>query len=293
MRAIKRLSVAVLTLTVTASAALGQDSQQGERGDTPPGPARERPNPGMRAGAQLSLERAKAAWQAQATFVAGEVGLDNEQSQALTKAYVEARERHRTEDEKIRREFREKMISGDENQNGEGDGFNNRRELAMKMHSATSDLLTTHRKQFEATLGSVLGKEHAPKAVKVIGNFEPMWDRLVDALANLKLEAVKMKQAMSATNTYVLAVAKARQSEDRAAVRGAIQDASRDLDEALEGVLSEEQLAQFREAALGGGERGMRRGPGERRRSGGADAPGGPPQAPPVDEEPPAEDGNS
>ena len=95
------LLVPCLAIGLTGISALAQDAPR--RGNRPEG---ERPagqpgggQPGERGGGgqrgmQLSPEKAKAAWELTATGVAKRLGLNEEQTKGVVKAYVDARTSH-------------------------------------------------------------------------------------------------------------------------------------------------------------------------------------------------------
>ena len=100
-------SVAVGTMAWTA-AAQAQPKQEGDKPRQPGGPQADRPQgdrppPGDRqpggpgaggpgGGQQLAPEKAKAAWDLEAAGVSKRLGLNADQTTAVTKAYSEARE---------------------------------------------------------------------------------------------------------------------------------------------------------------------------------------------------------
>lgn len=219
------------------------------------GPGRDGARP--RANANLSPEKAKAAWELQAAGVAKHLGLDAEKSKTLTKAYVEARESHVAASDKLRQEAMEKM------RDNTGDPQNR----GADMMKALEDLNTSERAKFEKAVAGVLTPDQSTKALASLGTFNRQWDTMTDNLASFKLEPAKQQEAFQAVEQYVVAASAAR-TGDREAMRTAMQDARTKLLDSLKTVLSEEQFAKFeatiapggRMGGPGGGGRGGNRG---------------------------------
>jgi Spy/CpxP family protein refolding chaperone len=239
-----------LALGAAACTAAAQETPR------PPGPPGERPGPGGPPGEgrggfarqQLSPEKAKAAWELQATGVSTHAGLDADKTKAVVKAYVEARTSHNEESDKIRKEM-EKLRD-----EGGGPGAGGFGPLVEKLE----DLNKSERAKLEKSLGSSLSPEQATRVTASLGTFNRNWDNMVDTVAGFKLEDAKQTDALNAMEEFVIAQAKARASagDDRDALRTAMQESRQKLLDSMKKVLSEEQLEKF-EASLGRG-----RGPG-------------------------------
>src|SRR4051812_19052272 len=82
------------------------DTKPGQPGERAPrgGGDRARGPGGMMGGEQLSIEKAKAAWDVEATGVASRLGLNADQTKTLVKAYEDARTSHRAASEKLMKE---------------------------------------------------------------------------------------------------------------------------------------------------------------------------------------------
>ena len=261
------LSVVALAGTTLAQAektdrpADRQRDQQPERGPREGRPAG-RPG-GM---APLSPEKAKAAWELQATGVAGRVGLNADQTKALVKAYTEARTTMQQKQEELRRARQE----------GEGDPG-----------SAVETLRETEaaaRTQFGKALADAkITGEQATKVNASLGSVGLTgrgWDVMVDTLAGFNLEPAKRQTSLNAAEDFVVAMSKATEGMrggggDPQEARAAMDAAREKLMTTLKGTLTEDQLKTF-ESVTGRG--GMRRGgpeggPGRGRPDGGPDGP--------------------
>lgn len=213
-----------------------RDAQPGERAG----------QPGERGGPrnlQLSPERAKAAWEVAATAVSKRLGLSEDQTKGVVKAYVAARESHNTASQKLRDQMRERMRDADE-----GD----MRERAEETRKAMDDLNTAERTKLAAALKDVVGAELSEKAVASLGLFAPNWDRMVDVIAGFKLEAGKQQDALNAVETFIVSQAKIARDAERDERMEAMRSGREKLIGALKPILSEEQMAQF-EQSMGGG----------------------------------------
>lgn len=222
---------------------------------------------GMMRGPQMDPTKAKAAQELEATGVAKHAGLNEAQTKSLITAYLAARESHGAAAAKMRQEMM------DAAQNG-GD----RPDMSV-MQQKMQDLNKSERDKFQKALGSSLSAEQTAKIMASLGTFNAQWDRYVDSLAELKLDAAKQQQGLDAIESYILASEKAR-SGDRDAMRDAMQDAREKLNESMKKILSEEQFNKFEsgmrpggrgQGGPGGGDGGQQR---RRPRDGGNDGGG-------------------
>lgn len=240
----------LLASTLVAGAGLSALAQNQVRPMNPPpgehGPSGERPNLPRRQGG-LAPEKAKAAWDLQAAGVAHRLKLDAAKTQALTKAYVDARESHSAAAEKLSQDMMEKMRSGG---NSGGDPASRGAE-AMK---AAEELNTTERAKLEKALGAALTPDETSKAIASLGTFNRQWDQLTYALSELKLDSAKQQEGLNAIEEFVIASGKAR-AGDRESMRTTMQEARTKLMDSMKKTLTEEQFKQF-EAAFPGA-RGM------------------------------------
>ncbi len=283
MRALRVVVSCVVVGTMALGAAAqppGQPKGEGRRPapagqpGQPPASPREpgQPGPGREA---LAPEKAKAAWELEATGVAKHLGAKDEQVKDVVKAYSEARTSHGAAMEKLRKEQMDKAEKarkeggGDENSPGRGRGG-----MGPEAQKAMEDLNKTEREKLHKALGATLSAEQATKAIASLGTFNRGWDNMVDTIAGFKLDAGKQTTSLDAIETFVVEQAKARESAagDREAMRTAMQDARKKLLDVMKKTLTEEQLTKF-EAAMGGG-RGPGGGP-PARRGGGEDGGGG------------------
>lgn len=232
-------------------------------------------------GGQLSAEKSKAAWEAQAASVAKRLGYNEEQTKAVTKAYTEARESFNTASAKARdeamqkmREEREKNKDNKDNQDGAG-----RRGAGLgDMAKAMEEVTKAEKEKFEKALPGSLSGDQRTKTIASLGAFNRQWDTLTDTILGMKLEAEKQQAAMEAIEDYSAAVAKLRPTAgggaggppseaDREKMRTEMESARKKLTESLKKSLTDEQLKKIEDATNRG-----RGGPG----GGGRGGPGGP-----------------
>jgi len=201
---------------------------------------------------QLSPGKAKAARTWQARDVARALELGTAETDQLVKVYVAGREGF----DKARRELRE----------AGGEGERSRR------WRIDPEVIREHRSALQSQLTGFLSEEQAKEAMRSLGAFNSQWDRMVDAAAGLELGEKKTYAALVPIRQYVVQIAAAIQLDDRQAMRGLMMEAREGLYDDLAQVLSEEQLAQFQEAA-------GRRGGGRQERARGQEQPRGREQA--------------
>lgn len=235
------------------------DKPAGDKGGQPRG---ERGPGGMMGGEPLSAEKAKAAWDLQAGSVAKRLGLNADQTKALTKAYEDARTSQQSASEKLRKDQREKMKDMDQE---------DRRDAMQAQRKAMEDLNKSEREKFSKAVSTAVSGENGTKAVNALGSFNPMWDRMVDSIAGLKLEDAKQAGALNTIEEYVAAQTKAMAGgpdadpQDR---REAMMAAREKLTTDLKKNLTEDQIKKFEESMPGGG-RGQGGGGGRGRGQGG------------------------
>jgi hypothetical protein len=266
-----RVIVTSATLAIGATGAIGQNqppatpAPAGDRPAQPPQPSGDRPERGERGQRNaLSPEKAKAAWEVQATGVSKRLSLSEDQTKAVVKAYVEARESHGKASQKARDEALQKMR--------DNEGEDRQAQLA-EMTKVMEDVNKAEREKLQKALSSSITADQATKATASLGTFNRQWDGMADAIAGFKLEAAKQQTALESVEDYVVSMAKIRPMDpnaDREANRTAMQDARTKLTDAVKKVLSEEQMKKFEETirmpGRGGGPGG---GGGRRDRDGG------------------------
>ena len=218
----RKLSVLISCVAVGAMglSALAQDKKPDQppagdrqpRGNRPGGPG----GGGMMRG-QLPPERAKAAWEAEATGVAKHAGLNEAQTKSLVAAYTAARESHAESMQKLMKEVRDAA---------EG----NERPDPQAMQEKMQGLNKAEKEKFQKAVGATLSADQAAKVLASLGSFNGQWDRWVDALGEFKLDPAKNQQAMDALETFVLASEKAR-AGDRETMRESMQAARADARE--------------------------------------------------------------
>jgi hypothetical protein len=209
------------------------------RGDRPGGGGGGGPGGGMMRGQPMDPAKAKAAQELEATGVAKHAGLNEAQTKALVTAYLAARESHNAAAEKMRQEMRDQSNDGG-------------RPDFQAMQQKMQDLNKSEREKFQKALGSSISAEQGAKVMASLGSFNPQWDRWVDALAELKLDAGKQQQGLEAIEAYIIASEKAR-GGDREAMRDAMQDAREKLNDSMKKILNDEQFAKFESGMRPGG----------------------------------------
>ncbi|MBI3119591.1 MAG: hypothetical protein HYZ00_12930 [Candidatus Hydrogenedentes bacterium] len=190
-------------------------------------------------GPQLPPEKREAAWALEAGSVAKDLGLAEDAAKKLADAYKASRQGLQAEMEKL-------TPGGD------------RGGIMEKL----GEINKTEREKLQKAIGEFLTPEQTEKAVASLGTFHRQWDRYVDTVAGLKLEAEKQDQALSLITKHVVdssaQMTQAMESGDFQSVRESMQASKESLDSALAGVLSAEQLATWKEQTA----RGRRGGPG-------------------------------
>ncbi|MBX3357302.1 MAG: hypothetical protein KF745_02630 [Phycisphaeraceae bacterium] len=225
---------------------LAQPNQGGGRGGQPQPRERQGGGPQGAGGPRqaMSPEKAKAAWELEAQSVAKKLGLSENETAALVKAYTQARESHNAATQALRERARE----GGGGEGGDEGGRGRMREGMRELQ----ELNAAERTKLEKSLGSSLSPEQTQKAVAVLGTFNRRWDQMVDTIAGFNLEGAKRDQALDAIEEFVTAQAKAmpgpganREDIDPEALRKTMQESRQNLTTALKPVLSEDQMKQF------------------------------------------------
>ena len=271
----RKLSLVASCIVVGAAglSAMGQDAPR--RGNRPDGerPAERGGQPGERRGMgggmqQLSPEKAKAAWELAATGVAKRLGLNEEQTKGVVKAYVDAR----TSQGAAQQKMRDEMMRSRENDEG-GDMRARGEEMMKKM----DEMNKSEREKLTKALSDAVGPETAGSAAASLGLFAPNWDRMVDALGEFKLEAKKQQDALNAVETFIVAQSKMGRDMEREERQEAMRTNREKLLGALKPVLSEEQMKKFEQSTGPGRGRGGEGGGGGGggRRGGGGGGGGG------------------
>ena len=149
------------------------------------------------------------------------------------------------------------------------------------MREEMQKLNTAEREKLTKALTEALPKDQVEKVAGPLGTFYRGWDRLVDALAGMKLDADKQDKGLALLATYAVESDKAMQAAmaggDREAMMNAARERKAKLDTELakQLSLSEEQTSKWKEATTFGGGGG-----GGGRRGGGNAAPATPAPAP-------------
>lgn len=267
-----RVWVAAISIGATGLSALAQDSNPAQA--TPRRQRTAQPGqPGQGRPAALSPEKAKAAWEFEANGVAKRLGLKDDQTKALVKAYTDARTSQNEAFEKAMKEMQDKN-SGD-------DGA--RPRMGPEAMQKMEDINKSEKAKFETAVKPTLSSDQSTKAVASLGTFNRQWDQVSDILAGFNLDASKKQDAQNAVEDFVVATAKARAANggpdgDRDAMRTAMQEANQKLTDSLKKDLSDDQMTQIQAATRMG--RGGGPGGGRRPRDGGDSSGGDKPAAP-------------
>lgn len=234
-------------------------------------------------GGQMSAEKSKAAWEAQAASVAKRLGYNDEQTKAVTKAYLEARESYNTASAKAREEAMKKMQEEREKNQDNQDG--GRRGAGMaEMQKAMEAVTKAEKEKFEKALPGSLSGDQRSKTIASLGAFNRQWDTLTDTLLGMKLDAEKQQTAMAALEDYSAAVGKLRPSggaatppsdADREKMRTEMESARKKLTDSLKAVMTDDQIKKFEESMNRGRGQGGRGGQGGQGGAGRGGAPGG------------------
>jgi hypothetical protein len=194
-------------------------------------------------GQPLTKEKLEAAWKAQATAAAKRLNLSSEQSTAVIKAYIDARETVRTKSE-------EAMKNRDQGEPG-------------AIRDALREAEASAKEKFSKALTDAkVSSDNAAKLNASLGSAGltgPMWDRSTDTVLGMSLAADKQQQAQNALEDFVVANTKALSAgrDNPEGARESRQKAREDLNTAMKGILSAEQFKTFEESMPRGA--GMRR----------------------------------
>jgi Spy/CpxP family protein refolding chaperone len=179
----------------------------------------------------------KPVWTLQAQGVAADLKLDDAQTQKLTDAYVAGRTSYQDA----------------ANQGRDGDR-RTRFEAMLKVANA-------ERAKLRTALAEFLSAEQVDQVMKPLGSFNRQYDRLTAVLADFKLDAEKQQQALVLINAYAADAGSLRENTsstpDWQGMRAKMEASKATLDAAMVDVLSESQLATWKEetAWRGRGER--------------------------------------
>ena len=216
----RRSLVFVASISVAFVATLPASAQQG------------------RGGPQLPPEEAVKAWAVQVNVLSKDLGLTEDESDKVKKVYQGSRE-------ELQKAIQEAIGEG-----GVGpDRFAEVREITDQQ-----------RKKLLGQLKGILGEDKGNKATGTLGTFNRQWDVFTAALTGLGLSEDTLQTAMGHVGKYVVAMEEARrtaiENSDFQSIRTARQELKAKLDESLAGVLTEEQLAKWKEATAFRGRRG-------------------------------------
>lgn len=173
----------------------------------------------------LSPEKQEAAQKMEAQYVAKNLKLSDENTSKLVTAYMKARKSLTDAREALRSE-------------------------GTRDFQASRDLSDKESKKLEGEIGKFLDEKQVKQAMESLGTFNTSWDRMVDALAGYKLEEKQLNKALDKVHAYVIDSTKlmqeARESGSFREMRPKFQELRDKLDKAMEGILSAEQLEQWK-----------------------------------------------
>jgi len=176
----------------------------------------------------LSPEKQEAAQKMEAKYIAKKLKLSDDNTSKLVAAYLKARKSLTDARQALRSE-------------------------GTRDFQAYRDLSDKESKKLEGEIGKFLDEKQVTKAMESLGTFNTSWDRMVDALAGFKLEEKALDKALDKVNAYVIDSAKlmqeARESDSFREIRPKFQELRDNLDKAMEGILSAEQLEQWKQVA--------------------------------------------
>jgi peroxiredoxin len=238
-----KIIVCALAAIVLATPALAQEDA----------PERRRRGPRMQT---LAPEKAKAAWEWQARWVAHELKLTEEAAEKVVEIYLVARQQ-------LVEAARESQPAAGEGRRGEGqrgEGQGARRGQGPMGFGVNRELVTKARGELEAALSAVMEPEQTEQAMTSLGSFSRQWDVMVDAILGFELEPTATYAALAPLGAYMSELSALREAGDWQAVREGWRGAREKLMSELGEVLDEEQLEQFAQL----GRRGRDRGQGQR-----------------------------
>lgn len=258
--AVSSMSVAALAQSSTGGKDQPASKQpEGQRGR---GGAAGGPGGGMM-GEQLSPEKAKAAWDLEATNVATRLKLTADQTKSLVTAYETARTSAQAANEKVRKEQMDKMRDAEDRQAARQD-----------MMKAIEAVNKSEREKFTKAVTAAIPGDSGTKAAAALGVFNPQWDRMVDVVSGFKLDGTKQQNVLNTIEDHIATQAKnmaGGANQDPQDRREAMQAAREKLTAALKKDLTDDQMKKFDEATAPGRGMGGGRGRGQRGGDGGSD----------------------
>jgi hypothetical protein len=175
---------------------------------------------------ERTKETTEGAWKLQVQIVAEDSGLSKDQTAKLTEAYLTARRSHK-------QALKELPEEADKD----------------KARAATQEAVETDREKFLTSLKGVMSDELIAKVTPTLGSFNAKWDGFVIVLQDLKLNPATMKSALKFVITYVTEYETSSSESMKAFNRKPNSRPFKDkLDRDLSGLLSAEQMAQWKEA---------------------------------------------
>jgi hypothetical protein len=234
------LFVSMLTLATLCLPAVAQD-------DRPPRGERQR------FGQRIPDEKRELAWTWEAKGVAKQIELNDEKTTKLVEAYVASRKSLQESMQEFRRSMRDARGTGEGRGRGAGRGGERGAgrgggQGAQDIRQEMRSIRDAEQKKFETAVAAFLEDESLETAVKTLGSFSGQWDLLVVGLIDLKLDDEKMYASLKPVQAYAMKIEKARESDERGAMRDAMQDGLKELDDALDDILTEEQMKAFKDS---------------------------------------------
>ncbi len=207
---------------------------------------------GMGPAAPMSPELQAAAWNLEASGVGHRLGLKDDQTKALAKAYADARTSHAAAMKKVEQEIVAKLSGGGE-----------KGQIGAEVRKAMGDAEASEKGKFEKSLAGIVSGDQLTKVMGSLGTFNRQWDAIANSIADLKLDAAKQQSVLDIVEDYVSATGKVRPGEgDPAANREASQKARQTALDALRKVLSEDEFKKVETSMQAGGRMMRSGGPG-------------------------------
>lgn len=194
---------------------------------------------------QLDQTSAESAWRDQARYVAQDLlGLGEGPTKSIADLYVKTRTEHAEALQEITDEVREAARSGD-------------RSAVQGIREKLTETTAEYRDKLKQRLSIFTSGDNGKESLDTLSTFNGAWDQMTKALTDLGLDEESLKGAMDATAKYARDTAELAgligPNADREALGQKLTEARESLTEALEKVLSEDQVNAITRFARGAG----------------------------------------
>jgi len=226
------VSLAVLSLSLISVVALAQAAAPAPApAAKPAAPAAAAPAAKPAPAAPPTAENATTSWEMEAKTVARQLKLNDEKTAKLVDAYKAARASHR------------KALEAKLGEGARPDSEN---------YAAMREVVAAERTKLETALKGFLSPEETQKAMATLGSFSRRWDQMTAVLSGMKLDPKVEAQAMDTVAAYVAESTAGMTAQpapaDREAFRQKSQEARDKVDAEMAKILSQEQLAKWKES---------------------------------------------